>query len=698
MRVLILDEGRDRASVPAARALASKGWEVGTASPSPSIASRSRASARWHEVRHTGDGDDAFIESVDAVAREHGYEVVFPGWERAIGIISERRSDLSFAVGYGPHEGVLIAMDKERLSPVAAQAGLSVPRIVEGGPDAVASFDGPVVVKPGSQTLTTLPARSFDDAAEAVGYVERIAAAGGRAIVQERLSGALLAVSLVQGPAGIVTLCQQVAIHSWPPETGITARGRTIAVDDALREGIQRLLTVLQWQGIAQLQFIVPPDGVPRLIDFNPRLYGSIALAIRAGANHPDAWARVATGRDTQSAIARPGVRYQWFTRDLRASVTAPDRWRETVRCLAIGPFAAHSLWSSREPTLAPRFLLDQMGRAALHQLPSLPKASRQGARSSARLHGAEPTPALERALRPRRVPTAPERSAQRVLMKMGRLSFEEDWLEPLQAARLEAMGPAAEGPPRFLVRVDEFPYASGLDKPRYGFEASERFHDVMGEAGVPHLMAVVSQWTHDYLNPRSVGGRPLDERDQALLRRMRADGVTFAQHGTTHRTRFTNPRRHSELSGLGPDALGELLDNGRRELTDAGVETRILVPPFNRFDADRWGVLAERYDVITGGPESVRTIGFHGGPQWRDGAVYLPCYPPLYASAAASLPTVEALIDQRIGTWIPIVLHVGWEADDGYVALKRLASRLAPHAASWETFLDEVAKSRRPG
>ncbi len=318
-------------------------------------------------------------------------------------------------------------------------------------------------------------------------------------------------------------------------------------------------------------------------------------------------------------------------------------------------------------------------------------------ARARAALHGVPPTPEVLSALRTLRVPSKPSRAYQRILMKRGRLTFEDEWLRPLQRARRDAIGPQADGPPRFLVRVDEFPYSSGYDDARYGYEASVRFHDVMAEAGVPHLMAVVSQWTHAPLQPDGSGGRPLDDRDRALLERMRADGVTFAQHGCTHRTRYANPRRQSELCGLDDAALRALLDRGRENLAEVGVPPpAIFVPPFNRFDARQWPVLAERFEVITGGPESVMFLGFQGGPQWRDGAVYLPCYAPLYDTARTVLPVVESLLDEQIGTWIPIVLHTSWEVDDGFGSLRRLAERIAPFSASWDEFLDEVRASAR--
>jgi len=647
----------------------------------------------WHEVAHTDDGDDTFAASLDAVVTRHGYDAVFVVWDRAVAALSERRDRLGFPVGYGPHEGVLLALDKSLLSRVAIEVGLAVPRTVNADRKGLEALHGAVIVKPASPVECGLPARSFDDSEQALNYVDDIHACRARAIVHELHVGVLMAVSLVAGPQGIVSIAQQVAETTWPQRVGITARGVSVAVDAALRRTIERLLERLNWQGLAHLQFIVPSHGEPRLIGFNVRYYESMALAIRAGANHPDAWARVATGRSVSISIGRPGARYQWFSRDLRASLAGPHGSREAVACLGYGLRATHNLWSWQEPLLAPRFLAAQTGRELSQRW--YEKWRDPSARSSAALHQAPPTYEVLRAVRPRRVPPPPVRAAQRALMKVGRLTYEDGWLRPLQSARRQALGAAAAGVPRLLVRVDEFPYYSGYDNPKYGYEASKRFHAVMAEAGVRHLMSVVPQWTHDPLRQNASGGRALDNRDRDLLEQMRADGVTFAQHGCTHRTRHAHPRRRSELTGLDDTGLAALIDRGCKSLAAVDVHPRIFVPPFNRFDARQWPALAGRFDVITGGPESVALMGFHGGPQWRAGAVYLPCYSPLYDKAAAVLAAVESLIDEQFGTWVPVVLHMGWEVDDDYAALRRLARCIAPYAASWEDFLAEIDASR---
>ena len=691
MRVLILDEVRDRASLAAARALTARGWTVAVGGPERSLAARSRAVSAWHPIADVSEDAAGFVDSVEQAVRAHGYEAVFPAYEPALVALSAERDRLPVSLGYGPHAGILTAIDKWRLRPLAEAAGLAVPQTVPATAEGLDHLGDTVVVKPASQCNSRLAAAAFSDRRSALAYAHRIEKQGASPIAQEMLDGRLDAVSLVASPDGIVSIAQQMAEHAWPRPIGVTARGRTVPVDSELRAAIERLLGDLEWQGLAQLQFLVPADERPRLIDFNPRFYGSIALAVRAGANHPDAWARLITGRAVRTSEARPGAVYQWFSRDLRASLADPHPIRETRRCLTICPSAAHTLWTPRDPTLAPSFLTEQAESAVRRRLEGGPA----DAVRNSRLYGGEPTPEMLRALRTRVVPPWPARVWQRVALKRGRLSYEDDWLAPVQAARRATVGRVADGPPRFLVRVDEFPYATGYDDPKFGHDASARFHAVMAEAGVEYLLAVVPQWTHEPLRPGGSGGRPLDDRDRELLERMRGEGVAFAQHGATHRTRFSSPRWRSELGGLDGAALAALLDDGRRRLEAVSVSPQVLVPPFNTFDAGQWTVLASRYDVITGGPETVLRLGFHGGPQWRGDAVYLPCYAPLYERASVVLGAAEHLISQESGTWIPIVLHMAWEVDDDFAALARLARRIAPYAASWGDFLGAVDASR---
>jgi hypothetical protein len=334
-------------------------------------------------------------------------------------------------------------------------------------------------------------------------------------------------------------------------------------------------------------------------------------------------------------------------------------------------------------------------------------------------------TPGVRAATAVRGVPSRPIRFAQQVGYKLGRLGYERQVVGPLVAARRSVLGDRAGGPPRFLVRVDEFPHYCAWDDPqRFGSERFERFHQIMSAAGVPYLLAVLPRVCHEPLVPLGAvpngdvtsvpegqddfedvpvtrleqpdgDSRPLDAGERAMLMRLSGEQVTFALHGLTHRTRFASPRRHSELCGLGVAATNELVDAGFDELARLGLSAEVFVPPYNRFDAGQYDMLATRFKVVCGGPESIGTMGFQRTPQWRGESIYLPSYSPFYGHAAGVLPAVEQAIEADWGLWVPIVLHWGWEADAGWTALERLVDVLASHTAAWEDFIVDIENSR---
>ncbi len=306
--------------------------------------------------------------------------------------------------------------------------------------------------------------------------------------------------------------------------------------------------------------------------------------------------------------------------------------------------------------------------------------------------------PAVLATTRVRAVPPRPLRIAAQIRRKLSGGGLQTEILRPLVAARRAVLGPASASPPRFLVRIDEYPHARAWAEPeRFGTVGFKRFHEIMAGAGVPYLLAVLPRVSREPLSLEETGWRALEEGEVEILRRIAGEGVTMALHGRDHRTRFANPSRHSELGGLSAAATAELLDSALADLAAHEIRPRVFVPPYNRFDAGQYGALAERFAIVCGGPESIGTIGLHGTPQWRGDAVYLPAYEPFYDHARAVLGPAEEAIEQETGLWTPIVLHWGWELQDGWRDLERLAERIAGYAASWEDFLASADRSAQP-
>ena len=308
-----------------------------------------------------GDLTD-FVTAINTATAEMGYDIVLPVGDAGALALSAERDRIDAIVPYAAHEVVTRAFDKLALAEAATRAGFGVPLTLSAQHGAsLLRANGPVVVKARLHAPVrnaTAPVRMEAEIAPTAGLAmqraAQIRAVGGDPILQEVIDGDLMAYAAVTDrDARVIAAVQQEAERLWPPSSGVSARARTVAIDPELAEMVQRLLADLGWIGLMQLQFLVPSDGRPRLIDFNGRLYGSLALAVGAGVNLPALWAAAATGRaPAATAAAAIGVRYQWFEGDVR--LAAGERGGRFVRgalsCLHTAVRSRHSVWCSRDP------------------------------------------------------------------------------------------------------------------------------------------------------------------------------------------------------------------------------------------------------------------------------------------------------------------------------------------------------------
>jgi predicted ATP-grasp superfamily ATP-dependent carboligase len=102
-------------------------------------------------------------------------------------------------------------------------------------------------------------------------------------------------------------------VMQFPQEGGVSVVARAIR-NDRLRDLGRRLLESLAWNGPAMVEFKRSDrDGEFYLIEINPKLWGSLDLAIQAGCNFP-VWIAnlLCTGKAPQEPAYMEGVTYQW--------------------------------------------------------------------------------------------------------------------------------------------------------------------------------------------------------------------------------------------------------------------------------------------------------------------------------------------------------------------------------------------------
>jgi biotin carboxylase len=316
-------------SLAAVRALAAAGYEpvIGVWQPD-TYAARSRAHAGVVELPSPETDAAAYARAVASAAERLGVRAVLPGTEGTLIALARHRKLLpaDVAVGTCEPDVVKLATDKDAVGRLAEQAGLRTPptELLSGAEAAERAHDlaYPLVLK-AARSVTETDGRFEHVDTRRIDTPDglRAAVAGlpdEQCLVQPYLDGSLYSIGAIAWEGNVLGACHQLTRRIWPPHVGGSSYAETVPPDRALESRVAELVRAIGWSGIVHVQFIRSREAA-YLIDFNPRVYGSIALAIRAGVNLPAAWADLLLGRSPRIGTCRAGVRYRALEDDVRA-------------------------------------------------------------------------------------------------------------------------------------------------------------------------------------------------------------------------------------------------------------------------------------------------------------------------------------------------------------------------------------------
>ncbi|MFC1875670.1 ATP-grasp domain-containing protein [Thermodesulfobacteriota bacterium] len=126
-------------------------------------------------------------------------------------------------------------------------------------------------------------------------------------------------------------------VHKRLREYPVTGGASTLRVSirhDDIYDMARTLLEKIGWFGVAMVEFKVDPrDGLPKLMEINPRFWGSLSLAIHAGVNFPLLLHKMAMGEHFDPVEKyRPGIACRWLIPgDMLHFIFNPDRGRITT-------------------------------------------------------------------------------------------------------------------------------------------------------------------------------------------------------------------------------------------------------------------------------------------------------------------------------------------------------------------------------
>ncbi len=281
---------------------------------------------------------DQFVEFLLTEIKKNRYHCLFPMEEETLLLLAKHHSEISQHTYFlGPDlKKIEFVRDKRNLIQFAEAHGIPTPKTY---------YSPPTVALPPW------------GGGEGEGYV-----------IKPRISSGAFGIVYVKKKEDLISAYQSVherypfpIIQEWIPDGGGTF-GFAALFDEAsnikaafihkklrmypvpggpstLREGVEHpqimelglsLLKLLNWVGVGMAEFKVDPrDGVPKLMELNPRFWGSLQLAIISGVDFPYLILRMSQGENFEPVLHyEAGKRCRWLLLgDLLHFLNHPNRF-----------------------------------------------------------------------------------------------------------------------------------------------------------------------------------------------------------------------------------------------------------------------------------------------------------------------------------------------------------------------------------
>jgi predicted ATP-grasp superfamily ATP-dependent carboligase len=322
LQVLVTDDNY----VPAlgiVRSLGRKGIRVAVLSKSRNrLASYSRYCSSMFVV--PSPNEEGFLEALTAILRRVRFDLVVPvGYEFTAALARHKAEIESWTkVEVADFGKMNAAADKRYVYELAAAAGVPAPRTtcpssLDDGLKVAAELRYPIVVKASHELAPheVCYARSRTDLQLVLRNIWNKENANGnsRTMLQEYVPGFGCGFFALYQHGVAKRVFMHKRIRELPPSGGISSCAASF-YDPKLQDYGTRLLDRLQWHGVAMVEFRFDQrDRDYKLMEINPKFWGSLDLALAAGVDFPYYLCQMAEGRTlAYSDEYNRNLRFHW--------------------------------------------------------------------------------------------------------------------------------------------------------------------------------------------------------------------------------------------------------------------------------------------------------------------------------------------------------------------------------------------------
>jgi len=244
---------------------------------------------------------DRFKQEITTLVKKYSIEVVMPVGVATTILVSQHKETLEqyTVVPVADYENIRKAHDKMLINQLAEKNGIAVPktRVPQSQKELkrdLIELGLPVMIKARKGAGFFNLARTEREARKIwLKYNEKSKEQKKNDIIdlsfpviQEYLPGEIIDVLFIFNKGKIRGLLTQKRLLTLPPEGGVGALNVTV-IEPKIAFNVKRLMTKLNWHGVGMAEFKCDRKGIPKLIEINPKFWGTLETSISAGMNFP---------------------------------------------------------------------------------------------------------------------------------------------------------------------------------------------------------------------------------------------------------------------------------------------------------------------------------------------------------------------------------------------------------------------------
>ena len=331
---VLLTDGNERSTLAVTRSLGRRGLSVYVGAETPtSMAGSSRYCTRSFLYPSPLTHPEEYVYALYEAIKRWNVSVLFPMTDIAVELTGEYRERLGANVTLPvPSMAQYHQLsDKYQLTKWAHEEGIPIPKtlfvpdgIVTNVIDRITTW--PVVVKPGRSLVKIggiwrkTGVQYAHNADDLLRLYQEIQCLKCPSLIQERILGE------GQGVFGLFERGKPLALFAHrrlrekPPSGGVSVLRESIALPEPATGYALRIAQSVDWQGVMMVEFKIDrATQVPYLMEVNGRFWGSLQLAIDAGADFPWFLHKLTTGGAMVSLSEpyRVGIKSRWWLGDL---------------------------------------------------------------------------------------------------------------------------------------------------------------------------------------------------------------------------------------------------------------------------------------------------------------------------------------------------------------------------------------------